>query len=67
MEGTDDRYEYANRPRRNILEVMQVSYIKPPVLKPSANGSTSFSRPSEAWKKKCIHRQKALIQAALCN
>merc|ERR1719489_66482 len=23
MEGTDDRYEYVNRPRRNILEVMQ--------------------------------------------
>lgn len=24
-EATDDRHNYANRPRRNILEVLQVS------------------------------------------
>ena len=26
----------------------------------SSNGCTSFSRPSEAWEKKCFHWQKAL-------
>ena len=27
------------------------------ILKPSANGSTSFPRPQSAWKQKCIHRR----------
>jgi len=26
MEGTDDRYDYVNRPRRNICEVLQVIF-----------------------------------------
>ena len=33
-------------------------------LKPSANGSTSFSQICKFWKKKCFHWQKALIYVA---